>query len=160
MHRWPCHHQPQSLPIRRPAPAGRAPDGQKVGATLRTRSHRDTIADRILSEADVTRTLSITTGRNHALIRLAYAGGFRVAELVGLRWADLANANDETLFIIVLGKGSKTRSVARGTQCLPNVMDRTCRCPPRLDRKGRKSTFPSPHPCLGRARARRQSNRH
>jgi site-specific recombinase XerD len=82
-----------------------------VGAALRAPTYRETLADRILSEADVARMLALTHGRNHALLRLAYAGGLRVAELVALRWSDLADAEDETLFVTVLGKGGKARTV-------------------------------------------------
>jgi site-specific recombinase XerD len=34
-----------------------------------------------------------------------------VTELVGLRWTDLADAEDGTLYVTVYGKGSKTRTV-------------------------------------------------
>jgi integrase/recombinase XerD len=82
-----------------------------VGAALKTHAGRDGLADRILAESDVARMLALTVGRDHALIRLAYAGGFRVAELVSLRWSDLADAADGTLYITVFGKGGKTRTV-------------------------------------------------
>lgn len=82
-----------------------------VGAALRREKVRDTLVDRIISEADVAKMLALTEGRDHALIRLAYAGGFRVAELVGLRWSDLADAADGGLYATVFGKGGKTRTV-------------------------------------------------
>jgi site-specific recombinase XerD len=82
-----------------------------VGAALQKVKSRDTLADRILSEAEIARILALTDGRDHALLRLAYAGGFRVSELVGLRWSDLADANDGTMYATVYGKGGKTRTV-------------------------------------------------
>jgi integrase/recombinase XerD len=82
-----------------------------VGAAFRRVKARDTLADRIIGEADVAKMLAITEGRDHAFVRLAYAGGFRVAELVSLRWSDLVDAADGTLYVTVFGKGGKTRTV-------------------------------------------------
>src|SRR5579875_4041269 len=83
----------------------------RIGAALRTPKSRDGLADRILSESEVQKMLATTDGRDHALVRLAYAGGFRVSELVSLRWSDVADADDGTMFLTVLGKGGKTRTV-------------------------------------------------
>lgn len=82
-----------------------------VGAALRKPPARDTLADRILEETHVARMLALTEGRNHALVRLAYAGGFRVSELVALRWSDCADAADGAMYCTVFGKGGKTRTV-------------------------------------------------
>jgi integrase/recombinase XerD len=81
-----------------------------VAAVLRRAKTRDTLADRIIEEGDVARMLALTAGRDHAFVRLAYAGGFRVSELTGIRWSDLADASDGGLFVTVHGKG-KTRVV-------------------------------------------------
>jgi integrase/recombinase XerD len=81
------------------------------GVDLKVPKARDTLADRILTEADVARMLALTSGRDHVLVRLAYASALRVSELVGLRWSDLADAPDGTLFATVVGKGKKTRTV-------------------------------------------------
>jgi integrase/recombinase XerD len=48
--------------------------------------------------------------RNRALLRLAYAGGLRVSELVGLAWRDLQPREDAGQ-VTVFGKGGKTRTV-------------------------------------------------
>lgn len=82
-----------------------------VGAALRKPAARDTLADRILTEDDTSRMLALTEGSEHVLIRLLYAGGFRVSELVALRWKDLSDANDGAMFVTVHGKGDKTRTV-------------------------------------------------
>jgi integrase/recombinase XerD len=82
-----------------------------VGAALRKPKTRDTLADRILDEQQVSRMLALSDGRDHALVRLAYAGGFRVSELVNLRWSDCADAADGCMFATVFGKGGKTRVV-------------------------------------------------
>jgi site-specific recombinase XerD len=50
--------------------------------------------------------LALTAGRNHALVQLAYAGGLRVSELVGLRWSDLTDAADDTLYVVVYANTS------------------------------------------------------
>lgn len=93
-----------------------------VAAAIRSPQGRDGLADRILAEGDVAKMLALSTGRNHALIRLAYAGAFRVSELVSLRWSDLAGAKDGTLFVTVLGKGNKTRTV-RVTQDTAKIVN-------------------------------------
>jgi integrase/recombinase XerD len=48
--------------------------------------------------------------RNRALLRLAYAAGLRVSELVGLTWRDLQPREDAGQ-VTVFGKGGKTRTV-------------------------------------------------
>jgi len=55
-----------------------------VGAALLAPKSRNELAERILDEADVAKMLVLTEGRNHAFVRLAYASGLRVSELVGL----------------------------------------------------------------------------
>ena len=82
-----------------------------VGAALRCPKRPDGLSARILSEAEVAKMLALAEGRDHALLRLAYPGGFRVSELVGLRWVDVVPASDGTAFVTVTGKGSKTRTV-------------------------------------------------
>jgi integrase/recombinase XerD len=84
---------------------------RNVGVLVKKPAARDGLADRILDESDVQKMLALTTGRDHALVRLAYASALRVSELVGLRWSDLANADDGGLFLTVCGKGGKTRTV-------------------------------------------------
>ncbi len=82
-----------------------------VGAALRVPKGRDALADRILTKPDTRKLLR--AGRNPrdaALLRLLYEGGFRRAELVGLRWRDVV-AGDGCGYVTVLGKGSKTRTV-------------------------------------------------
>ena len=83
-----------------------------VGAALRSSKGRDRLADRIISESAVQKMLALTTDqREYALVRVAYAGGFRVSELVGLRWNNVAEASDDGAFLTGLGKGAKTRTV-------------------------------------------------
>jgi site-specific recombinase XerD len=57
-----------------------------VGGAVRLPRLRSALAERILSEADVHRLLALEPDAcNRALLRLAYAGGLRVSELVALR---------------------------------------------------------------------------
>lgn len=82
-----------------------------VGRVLRLPSFRNRLSERILSEAEVHRMLSLETeSRNRALLTLLYASGIRVGELCALQWRDLRE-NGGTGQITVLGKGSVTRSV-------------------------------------------------
>jgi integrase len=94
-----------------------------VGAALQALKSREGLTDRILNEADMAKMLVLADGRNHALVRLAYAytGDLRVSELVGLRWSDLADAADGTLYVTAYGKGRKTRTV-RVSAATGNVM--------------------------------------
>jgi integrase/recombinase XerD len=82
-----------------------------VGAPLRIPGSRNTLAERILPETDVHRLIALEPGvRNHALLRLFYAAGVRVAELCGLRWRD-TQPRDDGGQITVWGKGQRTRAV-------------------------------------------------
>jgi integrase/recombinase XerD len=82
-----------------------------VGAALRLPRLRNRLAERILLEQTVQRILALEPDpRNRAMLRLAYAAGFRVSELVELRWRDLV-ARDDAGQATVFGKGGKTRTV-------------------------------------------------
>lgn len=82
-----------------------------VAATLRQPTIRGTLAERILPEADIHRIIALELDpRNHCLLRLFYASGLRVSELVGLRWRD-CQARESGGQVTVLGKGGKTRAV-------------------------------------------------
>jgi integrase/recombinase XerD len=82
-----------------------------VGRALRLPSVRNRLNERILSEADLHRILSLEPNpRNRAMLTLLYASGVRVSELCSLAWRDL-QANGQGGQITVFGKGSVTRSV-------------------------------------------------
>ena len=88
-----------------------------VGGAVRLPKLRQGLAERILSEAEVHRLLALEPDpRNRALLRLSYAGGLRVSELVALRWRDLQPRGEregggEEGQVTVYGKGGKTRTV-------------------------------------------------
>jgi site-specific recombinase XerD len=78
---------------------------------LRLPSVRNSLAERILPEADLHRMLSLEPDeRNRVLLLLLYASGVRRGEVAGLRWQDLQATTDRGQ-ITVFGKGGKTRSV-------------------------------------------------
>ena len=82
-----------------------------VGAALKLPPRKDTLAERILDEADVHTLLAREPGhRNRVLLRLLYRAGLRVSEIAGLCWHDL-HARDDGGQVTVFGKGGKTRTV-------------------------------------------------
>lgn len=82
-----------------------------VGRALRLPSVRNRLNERILSEADLHRILSLEPNpRNRAILTLLYASGVRVSELCALAWRDL-QPNGDGGQITVFGKGNVTRSV-------------------------------------------------
>ena len=82
-----------------------------VGAAVKAPSVKNTLAERILDEADVMRVLALEpASRNRALLTLLYGAGLRISEVCGLRWRDLI-ARDAAGQVTVYGKGGKTRVV-------------------------------------------------
>jgi integrase/recombinase XerD len=82
-----------------------------VGRVLKLPSVKNGLAERILSEADLHRMLTLEPDeRNRVLLFLLYASGVRRGELAGLSWKDLQASGDGGQ-ITVFGKGGKTRSI-------------------------------------------------
>lgn len=80
-------------------------------AALKSPKIKNTLAERILSEAEVHRLMALEPNpRNQVLLRLLYAGGLRVSEICGLKWRDLQEREDAGQ-VTVYGKGGKTRAV-------------------------------------------------
>lgn len=80
-----------------------------VGAAMRQPKVKNTLAQRIMSEADTLRLLALETNtRNRALLFFLYDAGARVSEAVGLTWADV-RPDGESAVVTLLGKGGKTR---------------------------------------------------
>jgi integrase/recombinase XerD len=78
---------------------------------LKVPGFREELAERILSEADVLRIISLEPNpRNRAILLTLYAGGFRVSEVCSLKWRHLQE-RDSSGQITVFGKGDKTRSI-------------------------------------------------
>lgn len=90
-----------------------------VGAALSTPSVRNSRAERILSEANLWAILRDEKDlRNHVLLRLFYASGGRVSDVVDLQWRDLKDRPDlegpdgrPGGQVTFFGKGGKTRAV-------------------------------------------------
>ncbi len=83
-----------------------------VGAAVELPKAKDTLSERILTEAEVHRLMNAPkNARDRALLSVLYAGALRREEAVRLKWRDLKDRTDlgagvgqATLF----GKGSKT----------------------------------------------------
>jgi integrase/recombinase XerD len=83
-----------------------------VGAAVELPKVKDTLSERILTEAETHRIMNVPkNARDRALISVLYAGALRRDEAVRLKWRDLKDRDDlgsgvgqATLF----GKGSKT----------------------------------------------------
>ena len=80
-----------------------------VGAALRLPKSKDTLGEKILSEAEVQRIIGMTSGRDRVLLATLYGLGVRVSEAVGLTWNDLQE-HRESGVAVVFGKGSRTRT--------------------------------------------------
>lgn len=82
-----------------------------VGAALKAPKPKNTLAQRILSEADVHAMIALTADRrDQVLLRLLYASAGRVSEVCALTWQD-AQANGDSGQVTLFGKGDKTRAV-------------------------------------------------
>ena len=82
-----------------------------VSKPLKVPKFRDSLAERILSEAEVQRIIGMESNlRNQLLLRVLYAGGIRVSELCKLIWKDLQPREDGGQ-MTVFGKGGKTNVI-------------------------------------------------
>jgi integrase/recombinase XerD len=82
-----------------------------VGAAVKLPPVKNTLAERIMTEADVQRMLALEAdARNGAMLRLVYCAGLRISEVCGLSWRDLS-ARDDAGQATVYGKGGKTRVI-------------------------------------------------
>mgnify|MGYP006268125711 CR=1 FL=1 len=84
-----------------------------IGSGIKTPKLRNSLSERILSEAEVQRILALESDlRNRTLMHLLYSSGGRVSEIVSLEWRALQErprlgAGQVTLH----GKGEKTRTI-------------------------------------------------
>lgn len=82
-----------------------------VGAVVKLPKLEDTLAERIMSEAQVARLLALETNpRNHVLLSLLYHAGLRAQELCQLQWRHVQKREDAGQ-LAIFGKGRKTRYV-------------------------------------------------
>jgi integrase/recombinase XerD len=82
-----------------------------VGTALRLPKLKNKLAERILTEEQVMRIITLETDlRNAVLLRLLYASAGRVSEISGLTWNDLQDRTTGGQ-VTLYGKGGKTRVV-------------------------------------------------
>lgn len=82
-----------------------------VGAVVKLSKVEDTLAERIMSEAQVARILALETHpRNRVLLSLLYHAGLRAQELCQLQWRHV-KPRDDAGQLAIFGKGRKTRFV-------------------------------------------------
>lgn len=92
--------------------------GQKLGyltfnvaAALKAPKSKDTLAERILTEEEVMKMVTLTSKeRDRLIVRFLYSSGARISEVCSLRWIDL-QPNGDTGQAAIFGKGGKTRFV-------------------------------------------------
>ncbi len=99
-----------------------------VGAVVKLEKVPNDLAERILSEDEVQGMLhGEKRQRNHAILRLLYAGGLRVSELVNLKWRDLQDRDlkkhGAAGQVTVFGKGGKTRHVLLSAATWQKLME-------------------------------------
>ncbi len=84
-----------------------------VGAAVQLPNIPDNLSERILSEDDIEKIFDQASSlRNQVLLKLFYASGARVSELVRLYWgAVIPRNNNKQGQVTLLGKGNKTRTV-------------------------------------------------
>ena len=82
-----------------------------VGKPVELPKERDTLAERILSSAEILKLIaSGTSRRNQLMLRFLYETGCRVSEMCQLKWKNL-KPRGESGQVSLWGKGSKTRQV-------------------------------------------------
>ena len=79
---------------------------------LKVPKAKEQLAQRILTQEQVVRMIALeTTPRDHAMMRLMYATGLRVSEVVALTWSDIVARDNGAGQATVYGKGGKTRYI-------------------------------------------------
>lgn len=83
-----------------------------VGVALNPPKVKDTLNERILSEADVLLTIRLETDPiNRMILRLLYCTALRVSELCDLKWSNTLDRGEGSGQVTAFGKGGKTRTV-------------------------------------------------
>lgn len=83
-----------------------------AGAALRMPSVPDDLAEKILTETQVSHLIACEPSkRNKVLMRVLYSAGIRASEAAGLRWIDAQPRESGAGQITVFGKGAKTRTI-------------------------------------------------
>jgi integrase len=85
-----------------------------AGVTIKVRPNqqRGLLAQRIIPEVDVKLLIrAARSKRDRILLAVAYAGGLRISELLGLNWADIIERDGGKVQLSITGKGGKVRQV-------------------------------------------------
>ena len=91
-----------------------------AGVVIKVGTAAQSVAKQIISEVEIGLLVrAADTKRDRLLIKVGYAGGLRVSELVRLTWGDVI-AREKGVQLNVLGKGGKVRQVL-----LPEVVSRS-----------------------------------
>ena len=118
-----------------------------VGRAIRIPSFRDELAERILSEAEVLRIISLEPNpRNRAILLTLYAGGFRVSEICSLKWRHLQE-RDEAGQITGLRERRQDPDRPDATKCLggfTQLCNRMLLPTPPSSAAGRKAIWTNP----------------
>jgi integrase/recombinase XerD len=82
-----------------------------VGKAIEIGQGKDTLGERLIDEQTVSEMIALEPSpRNKLLLRLTYASGGRVSEVIALKWRDL-QPNGEGGKVALYGKGGQTRHV-------------------------------------------------
>lgn len=82
-----------------------------VGKAVQIGQAKDTLGERLIDEQTVSEMIALEANpRNKLLVRLTYASGGRVSEVIALKWRDL-QPNGDGGQVTLYGKGGKTRHV-------------------------------------------------
>jgi integrase/recombinase XerD len=94
-----------------------------VGAAFAPLQKPETMHERILSEYEVQcMIMQEKDPRNHAILRILYGGGLRVAEMCGIKWSHLILRDGGCLQVTVTGKGNKLRHVLLSAEASKAVL--------------------------------------
>lgn len=94
-----------------------------VGAAIKAPKPKNTLAERILTEAQFMEMLALTTKqRDRVLLRLLYASAGRVSEVASLCWRD-CRENGDSGQVTLFGKGDETRVVKLSAATWKELID-------------------------------------
>lgn len=83
-----------------------------VGLPITTPAVKDTIAEKIFTEAQWFRLIMLEPNTQYQLmLQMLYETRARVSEFCQLKWRDIREKGDETAGVTLFGKGGKTRTV-------------------------------------------------
>jgi integrase/recombinase XerD len=93
-----------------------------AGRFIKPACINEELADRILTETEVLLMLALEQNkRNHALLRLLYHTGIRLAEVCNLQWSDCI-ASEDGGKLRIIGKRNKQRHVLVGAETWQELM--------------------------------------